>query len=107
MLFFRQPPRRPALLGGIIRGALWNRAGLAGVSEVAAFGSNPGGLRMLVHARPRLRANRPLVIVLHGCSQQAAAFAVDSGWFALSDELGFALLLPEQVHDNNRGRCFN
>ena len=107
MLFFGRPPRRPALLGGIIRAALRVPAGLTTVSEIASFGSNPGGLRMLVHARPRLRAGRPLVIVLHGCGQQAAAFAVDSGWLALSDELGFALLLPEQVHDNNRGRCFN
>jgi poly(hydroxyalkanoate) depolymerase family esterase len=35
------------------------------------------------------------------------AFARESGWLALADELGFALLLPEQDHDNNRGRCFN
>jgi poly(hydroxyalkanoate) depolymerase family esterase len=99
--------RRPATLGGMIRGALRERAALAGVSEVAAFGSNPGALRMLVHARPRLRAGQPLVVVLHGCGQQAAAFAADSGWLALADELGFALLLPEQTHDNNRGRGFN
>jgi hypothetical protein len=31
MLFFRQPLRRPAFLGGIIRGALRYWAGLAGV----------------------------------------------------------------------------
>ena len=48
-----------------------------------------------------------MVVVLHGCGQQAAAFAADSGWIALADELGFALLLPEQVSENNRGRCFN
>ena len=108
MLFSRRPPARAAtLLGGMIRGALRDRAALAGVSEVAAFGSNPGALRMLVHARPRLRAGRPLVVVLHGCGQQAVAFAAESGWLALADELGFALLLPEQIHDNNRGRCFN
>ena len=77
------------------------------VSEVVGFGSNPGALRMLVHARARLPAGRPLVVVLHGCGQDAAAFANASGWLALADELGFALLVPEQVHANNRGRCFN
>jgi poly(hydroxyalkanoate) depolymerase family esterase len=60
---------------------------------------------MLVHARPRLRPGRPLVVVLHGCGRQAVAFAADSGWLALADEMGFALLLPEQVRDNIRGGC--
>ncbi len=83
----------------------WGTPG--GVSEVPAFGSNPGGLRMLVHARARLPAGRPLVVVLHGCGQRAADFAAGSGWLALADEMGFALVLPEQVYDNNRNRCFN
>jgi poly(hydroxyalkanoate) depolymerase family esterase len=62
---------------------------------------------MLVHARTRLHPGPPLVVVLHGCGQRAAPFAADSGWLALADEMGFALLLPEQVPDNNRGGCFN
>ncbi len=107
MLFSLKPPARAAILGGMIRRALRDRVALAGVSEVVAFGSNPGALRMLVHARARMPAGRPLVVVLHGCGQQAAAFASESGWLALADELGFSLLLPEQVHDNNRSRCFN
>ncbi|MDE2515427.1 MAG: PHB depolymerase family esterase [Rhodospirillales bacterium] len=87
--------------------ALRNRAALGSVSEVLAFGSNPGTLRMFVHARPGLPTGRPMVVLLHGCGQQAAGFAADSGWLALADELGFALLLPEQTADNNRARCFN
>ncbi len=107
MLFSRQPPAGAATLGAIVRGGRRDWAALASVSEVAAFGSNPGALRMLSYAPPRLRAGRPLVVLLHGCGQQAAAFAADSGWLALAGELGFALLLPEQLRDNNRGRCFN
>ena len=94
-------------LGGAIAAAYLDRATGFRISEIAAFGSNPGALRMLVHARARLPAGRPLVVVLHGCGQQAAAFASASGWLALADELGFAVLLPEQNHENNRGRCFN
>ena len=62
---------------------------------------------MHVFAPPRLGAGRPLIVVLHGCGQSAATFAADAGWLALARELRFALLLPEQTHENNRGRCFN
>lgn len=76
-----------------------------GVVDFGEVGPNPGGLRLLAHgARPP--PNRPLVVLLHGCGQTAAAFAHASGWAALADRLGFALLLPEQVEANNHSRCF-
>jgi poly(hydroxyalkanoate) depolymerase family esterase len=75
--------------------------------RVASFGSNPGELRMLVYAPARLRPGRPLVIVLHGCGQNAALFASDAGWIALAQQYRLALVMPEQTHANNRGRCFN
>lgn len=76
-------------------------------TEVEAFGSNPGGLKMLVYAPPRLRSGRPLVVVLHGCNQHAASFAADAGWIALAQHYRFALVLPEQSRTNNRMGCFN
>jgi poly(hydroxyalkanoate) depolymerase family esterase len=83
-------------------------AGSGGVIETHDFGSNPGKLAMLVYAPPTPPApGAPLVVVLHGCGQDAAAFAADTGWMALADRLGFPLLLPEQGEANNRGRCFN
>ncbi|MBV9653345.1 MAG: PHB depolymerase family esterase, partial [Acetobacteraceae bacterium] len=76
--------------------------------EITDFGSNPGGLRMLLFVPPvRARPGGPLVVLLHGCGQDAAAFGRDSGWLALARRLRFPLLLPVQVADNNRGRCFN
>ena len=78
-----------------------------GVTRVTAFGSNPGELGMLVYAPPGLRAGRPLVVVLHGCGQDAANFAADAGWIALARNFGLALLIPEQAQGNNRNRCFN
>lgn len=62
---------------------------------------------MLVYAPARLSAGRPLVVVLHGCGQAAADFAADAGWISLARQYRFALLLPEQSHQNNRARCFN
>jgi poly(hydroxyalkanoate) depolymerase family esterase len=76
--------------------------------EVAEFGSNPGKLSMFVHHPPRAPdLGAPLIVLLHGCGQTAAAFARDTGWGELADQLGIPLVLPEQSGENNRGRCFN
>jgi poly(hydroxyalkanoate) depolymerase family esterase len=69
------------------------------------FGTNPGKLRMLAHL-PTTGAERPLVVLLHGCGQSAATFAADSGWMALADEMRFPLILPQQAEANNASRCF-
>ena len=85
------------------------RGGTAGrVTEIADFGSNPGGLRMLVYAPPRTpRAGAPLIVVLHGCRQGAESFAASAGWIDVARTLGVPLVLPEQLSANNRNRCFN
>lgn len=90
------------------------------------FGSNPGNLRMFTHVPANLRPGAPLLVVLHGCKQSAAAFARDAGWLALAESANVALLLPEQkglpsyLYDvylfqwlvtllgaNNQNACFN
>jgi poly(hydroxyalkanoate) depolymerase family esterase len=62
---------------------------------------------MRLYAPPRLRPGRPLVVVLHACGQDVADFATESGWLALAEQYRLALLLPQQVFENNRSRCFN
>ncbi len=80
------------------------RRSARGIVEVAQFGSNPGKLRMLLHAPPAgPPAGAPLILLLHGCGQEASSFARDAGWIALADRLGMPLLLPEQRPANNRG----
>jgi poly(hydroxyalkanoate) depolymerase family esterase len=83
-------------------------AAAGGVRDIADFGDNPGGLRMrvFVPGRPP-RAGAPLLVLLHGCGQDAANFADAAGFFALAERLRAPLLLPEQVGANNPGRCFN
>jgi poly(hydroxyalkanoate) depolymerase family esterase len=73
--------------------------------EFDGFGDNPGQLRMRAHVPPSV-AGRPLVVLLHGCGQDAVGFAADSGWIDLADRLRFPLILPEQASANNVGRCF-
>lgn len=71
------------------------------------FGSNPGVLKARVHLPPDLPRNAPLVVVLHGCTQNPAGYDHHSGWSQLADETGFALLFPEQQRANNPNLCFN
>lgn len=77
------------------------------LAEVQAFGSNPGGLRMLTYVPKDLPESAPLVVVLHGCTQTAGAYDFGTGWSTLADRHGFAVLYPEQRRTNNPLRCFN
>ena len=74
---------------------------------IAPAGANPGGLRMLTYVPAGLAAGAPLVVVLHGCTQNAAAYDHGAGWSTLADRHGFALLFPEQQRANNANLCFN
>jgi feruloyl esterase len=62
---------------------------------------------MLAYLPPGLGEDAPLVVALHGCGQSATGFAYGAGWMQLADEMGFALLCPEQRPQNNINRCFN
>ena len=53
------------------------------------------------------RRRLPLVVMLHGCTQSVADFALGTGMNALADELGFLALYPQQAVSANLGRCWN
>src|SRR4051794_39224357 len=59
--------------------------------EVTGFAPNPGSLRMFRYIPDALPASAPLVVVMHGCTQNARAYAEESGWMALADQLKMAL----------------
>jgi poly(hydroxyalkanoate) depolymerase family esterase len=75
--------------------------------ETTDFGANPGELRMLTYIPQGLSGRIPLVVVLHGCTQSAAGYAVGAGWCSLAERYGFAVLTPEQASSNNSNKCFN
>jgi poly(hydroxyalkanoate) depolymerase family esterase len=77
------------------------------LSDLAAFGSDPGALRARSYVPENLPQGAPLVVVLHGCRQDAAAYDHGSGWSQLAAEQGFAILFPEQRRANNPNLCFN
>jgi poly(hydroxyalkanoate) depolymerase family esterase len=105
--FLRNLPKMPGFhsLDGITRGQAPGSE--SPVAEVTGFGSNPGDLRMFAYLPPTLLPKPALVVVLHGCTQTAAGYDAGSGWSALAEQYGFALLMPEQKSSNNGNTCFN
>lgn len=82
-------------------------AGGSRLAELTGFGSNPGGLAARCHVPDGLEANAALVVVLHGCTQSPAEHDHGTGWSALADREGFAVLYPEQMRCNNANLCFS
>lgn len=83
------------------------------IEEIKNFGSNPGNLRMFIR-KPHhpvdtitYRAHKPLVVVLHGCNQDAQSISRQSGWNKLADHFDFYAIYPEQKRLNNASDCFN
>jgi feruloyl esterase len=78
-----------------------------GLKEQFDFGANPGQLRLFAYRPRKLPRGAPLVVVLHGCRQDARGYDHGAGWSALAERLGFALIAPEQTQANNVRGCFN
>jgi poly(hydroxyalkanoate) depolymerase family esterase len=77
------------------------------LATLAPISDNPGQLTGRIHVPAGLKGPAPLLVVLHGCTQNAAVYDQGSGWSALADRYGFILLFPEQSRANNPMLCFN
>jgi poly(hydroxyalkanoate) depolymerase family esterase len=96
---------RPSAMG---RSAFAPRsATLDRLSDLSGVRDNPGNLRARAYVPESLKPGTPLIVVLHGCTQDAAVYDHGSGWSRLADRHGFALLFPEQSRANNPKLCFN
>lgn len=71
------------------------------------FGPNPGALDARYFAPDNLPPGAPLVVVLHGCTQDPASYDACAGWSRLAERSGFAVLYPQQRRENNANLCFN
>lgn len=78
----------------------------SGLTQVTGFGSNPGNLLMYRHVPAGLPSGAPLVLVLHGCTQSAAAMEA-SGWTAAANAQKVYLIYAQQQSSNNSSTCFN
>jgi feruloyl esterase len=82
-------------------------ASAATLTQVTNFGSNPGNLNMYVYRPDGLGSGAPVVVAMHGCSQNANAYYTNSGWPKYADLYRFIVVFPEQKTANNSTACFN
>jgi poly(hydroxyalkanoate) depolymerase family esterase len=68
-----------------------------------------GARRYRLYLPPGLRAGAsvPLLVMLHGCNQEAEGFAALTGMSRLAAKRGFAVLYPEQDRLANPQGCWN
>jgi poly(hydroxyalkanoate) depolymerase family esterase len=79
------------------------------LTELEYFGTNPGNLTMHFYSPASISKTdkRPLVVVLHGCSQSAQLVSEQSGWNRLANQYKFRVIYPQQKASNNPSMCFN
>lgn len=88
------PLRKPAATGdSFVAGTFRNSAGQRGYKLYVP--PNPGG-------QPR-----PLVVMLHGCTQDADDFAAGTAMNEAAREQGFYVLYPVQSRETNPQKCWN
>lgn len=82
--------------------------GLPGQFISASF-SNHAGTRPYKLYVPKGHAGepRPLIVMLHGCTQTPDDFAAGTRMNALAQERGYFVLYPAQTRAANRSRCWN
>ena len=78
-----------------------------GWQAISSFGSNPGNLNMYRYVPAGISGKAPLVVVMHGCTENATTYAAQSGWNKLADNHLFYVVYPEQNAANNSSTCFN
>ncbi|MEZ5741827.1 MAG: PHB depolymerase family esterase [Burkholderiaceae bacterium] len=73
---------------------------------VFGTGAQQRRYRLFIPGRQPAQA-MPLIVMLHGCTQDADDFARGTGMDAKAREHGFAVLYPEQSQRLNPQRCWN
>jgi poly(hydroxyalkanoate) depolymerase family esterase len=106
---FPQPPgRQPAPLQGLVNRLVRQRAPETTGFETRSF-ANAAGRRAYKLFIPQSYQGQPvpLVVMLHGCSQNPDDFATGTGMNELAQARGFLVAYPAQPASANMGKCWN
>ena len=79
----------------------------ADIFRDAVFESAQGSLQYKLFLPAGLPANAPLVVMLHGCTQNPDDFARGTGMNDVARTRGFAVAWPSQPQSANMQRCWN
>jgi poly(hydroxyalkanoate) depolymerase family esterase len=78
----------------------------ARAGETVELGGDAPAYRLFVPSRPAGGA-APLLVMLHGCNQDAASIAAGTRWNLLAEEKGFFVLYANQPASRNPMKCWN
>ena len=92
---------------GFLITLITSTACFAEFKNLEKFGRNPGELTASYFKPQTKVAPQTIVVLLHGCTQNAEKFAKQSGFLGLAQQHNFILLLPQQSKKNNIKGCFN
>ena len=79
----------------------------ASLTEVTAFGDNPGGMRMHIYVPDTRPANPAIVVAMHGCGGSGPGFYSGSEFAGLADRYGFLVIYPTATQQAGFGNCFD
>jgi poly(hydroxyalkanoate) depolymerase family esterase len=88
-------------------------AGFAGAWRSFVYRTPPGlgawpvRLTYAVYAPPGVRKGAPMVVMLHGCEQNALDLARGTRMHRLADREGFLVVYPQQSRKGQRNRCWH
>lgn len=74
---------------------------------VATVGPSARAYKLWVPARYNGKTPLPLVVMLHGCTQDPADFAAGTQMNQLADEQSFLVAYPDQPRTANANKCWN
>jgi len=79
-----------------------------GTFETREFSNHAGTLSYKLYVPARVSdAPRPMVVMLHGCTQSADDFAAGTQMNRLAEEHDFLVVYPEQAAHANVSKCWN
>jgi poly(hydroxyalkanoate) depolymerase family esterase len=92
--------------------ALFTSEGANFTEASFTFGAKTYPYRLYVPTAPTIPdagdpLQRPLIVLLHGCKQDAQDFAQGTAMNALAETQGCMVLYPEQLPKANQARCWN
>jgi poly(hydroxyalkanoate) depolymerase family esterase len=86
----------------------WDSSHLPGTWSSTTY-SNSSGSRKYYLYTPKNGAGAPLplVVALHGCTQDVPTFATETGLNDIAEKYGFAVVYPEESSNDNGYECWN
>ena len=84
-------------------------SGLPGTWTQDSFSNSAGSRGYYLYVPKSAPSGKPtgLMVMLHGCFQDAVSFSRQTGMNVVAEKYGFAVIYPEQTYADNVWKCWN